>query len=505
MKKFKVGMLIAVVLSVMCLFTACTDESFYGSIYSDAAFKNQSAITVAEEITEFDLDITTRVQTLVTSTSSNEITTVFDAATGNKVFSVTGRVTITSVFDGNAFLVTDAAKEMKSLRRITDGAVLAELTASEASSLSGSIRGMITRIGGNIMWYNEVTEQIEVLVADDPFLAVPDIDLSLGYTDKYFYNVTPTHVFVYGRDLLPVAVCELDVAASVGSEAFVLNNGNVLVQIIRSVPDDAEYEVIVSGEKRNVDHYVLDVKRNKLEKFKDTNFLFLEVTNAAILPEPFKNVSSKVENVALYIPFKKGGTVTPNAYKLAKLSNNLKLGDEMTSKYADKRMAEPLTIVNGKKYYIAHSEGPASDGVIINEKNEFVANTSMVKYNRSYIIADGAVYSYDKVKLYDYKEEGMRLHMVLEDVVIFMDEDTSDVYMYVGNEIKKVGESITIMNTLTGGPIICKVLNGSKYDYYNELGYIFMSNEESLDYAGSFGDSCYMRNDAGTKIYRLHN
>lgn len=504
MKKLKVGMLLAVVMSVMCLFTACADDSFYGTLYSAEAFQKKSAITTAEEITEFDLDTTTRVQTLVTTTSSNEITAVFDAATGAKVFSATGNVDIESVFGGDAFVVDDAAKEKRSLRRITDGAVLAELTVSEYNRLPSSLNG-ITRIGGNIMWYNEVTEQIEVLIADDPFLAIPTIDLSLGYTDKYFYNVTSTHVMVYGRDLLPVAVCELDIAGMEDMSAFVLNNGNVLIQIVRSVPEDADYEFVMSDEKCSIDHYIFDVKRSKLEKFKDINFIVLALTNAVTYPEQFEDISSKVENIAMYVPFKDGGTVTVSAYKYAKLSNNLKLGESLTSKYADKRMAIPLTQVNGKKYYMAYSSSPASDGVIINEKNEFVANASMVEYNRSYIIADGAVYSYDKVKLYDYKEEGMRLHTILDDVVIFIDEDTDDVYMYVGNEIKKVGESVTVTNTRTGGPSICRVWNGNKYDYYNELGYNFMSNEESLYYAASFGDSYYMRNGAGTKIYRLHN
>lgn len=465
MKIKRLAAALAAIAALMCT-TACSGKEkseFYGNIFADSDF-SVSVYRAAEELEEYDVRDDGRARIAYDKSGAVPCARVYDAASGQRVYEINGEgVRLTSVACGRAFAVTEGEESV--VRRVCDGAILGSVGRTELSSLT-SERDKIFRIGKNIVWESPDSGELELLIENDPFAAVPDLNFSLG-CGKYFYGLSGHTLTVYDRSLAPIAEHTLDPGSSV--EAFALSEGKVLIQETEPAEPDEEYDYVYGGKRMKKRLYVTDAEKK---------------STAAIDEELL--VHSVKDGIAVVSRIGKDKRLCPE--QTVRLSARLKtecvytqpLGTSLT----------PHCKQNGKRYY------ETDNGYIVNEEGSFVVDTAAVTATKAYLIRSDGVYDYEKKLVLDLAANDLSVAAVT-DKALALTSSKGEAYIFNG-ALTMLGKAGVKRKT---GMLMIKT--DDKYEYYNALGEKLLETDCELFYVRSLGDGAYFRSASYDRYWRF--
>jgi len=255
------------------------------------------------------------------------------------------------------------------------------------------------------------------------FIERPDFD---AMTDAYGIIETDGKLAFF--DLTKWLECTYSYEFSAMSETdwFVLQNGNVLVQVANMLPDyTVNYDAISDGTKIDVDYFIIDPVAKTVTET-EFGYVIMEVYPAI---EDAEGVTDKVENIFVVLPIENGVVASDIDMKLLVVSNSLEIACDLTN-IADGDLVSKDFIV--KEVYMNGTEFVA----VYDTAGKFL-NYLPKKYDTfadCIILGDDeGVYSYDlKLKLdltkyYEVDFNGSYMILV-EEIVTKVEEE--DIYSY---------------------------------------------------------------------------
>lgn len=290
---------------------------------------------------------------------------------------------------------------------------------------------------------------------------LPDISDFSYHVAGYYYIVTTSGVFVYNEGLKLVSSWEKESTVYITS-AFVLSNGNVLIQQTRKLPDDAKkYTYFDGSNKYELTSYIMNPKNGKLtEKNLDYKiaFAYRNDTEESLL-------NAKIKNVAVIFPIEnqvlQNGT---NTVRMVSLKDNGKI-DGYIFEDLESFGHDDFEWITNDRFAYATTSGEI---YITDKSGNFLASVSDIDdWNKVGVVIDGVIYDWSFGNAFDLEEEEMTLVAALNDCFILEDEDAY--YRYANGHKTSIGEEV---------------------DYNSVADYYIVDGE----------DNCTMYNSNGTKI-----
>ncbi len=231
-------------------------------------------------------------------------------------------------------------------------------------------------------------EGVATYLLDKGLAQIPSIDY---ISDKYFYGIEDSGIYVYDRELKLVTGYEAP-ANSIRSSFFVLSDGNILTQNIIYLPNETEeYDLFLSGYKCNIEALVIEVRSGKLESV-DLDFYVLELSNVITNPD-LKNESIRYDVLANVARVSRVENHTLSTYEeLVNLSDDFVLINYLAQEVT---MQEDLaTPIGNDRYLVKDKSGKEylidGSGEVIGEVTDatYSEETGLFLYDECYYDTD---------------------------------------------------------------------------------------------------------------------
>lgn len=310
----------------------------------------------------------------------------------------------------------------------------------------------------------EVTDDVATYKFDMGLASIPS---NLISTETHHYRIRSDEIIVY--DLSYNLVAYYAAPSDVDMNVNVLADGNLLIQGLKVLPDDAaEYDIFVEGAKYEFTSMIFDIE-DKETKTIELDFYVESILNKVTEADTFANyfVSDSLENVAaIYKIVDK--SVNENDYKIVSLDNDVSilgvLGQEIE---AQEGVVEPL----GNDRFIATDK--SGKEYLLNGKGEIIGEVSNASFNRNLglFVYNGKYYDLDLKLVFDKAEiqytyvDGRENYEIYADIDEGYGENNTTVTYYIlnGTSLKKLQlpQNITHISTAD---------NYFTYNYYVEDG-----------------------------------
>ncbi len=345
---------------------------------------------------------------------------------------------------------------------------------------------------------------------------------ALEKAGDFYVHVAGSKVLIYDSSLNLTATYVAPTYAGenyieMGFHAYVLANGNVLVQY--NVLQDAmakKYTYLSDGEKYNLYSFLIEAKNGKVKEL-DLNYRIGTLMNGYIAEE--HGIGEKVENVAFAYPIKDQRIDRSElAAKVLSIKNNGRVagvlevpvqGAVLNDGYGfwgigDNRWE--FTTLDERKVIVDET------GAIIGEG--FNISTRGTRY----FVVNDRIYDWSLDIRYDLTEENDSLLHVMSHSVLFKTQK-GETKLYANGEVKTViseaesKENKRTLRTLCGGAymIIDVTSLETKYEIYNDLGELLGTITDNVSVPelykvtedGIILLSAKMMNNTTTNYYRL--
>ena len=291
---------------------------------------------------------------------------------------------------------------------------------------------------------------------------LPDISSFSYHVAGYYYVTSYSKVFVYNESLKLVSSWEKESTVYTTS-AFILSNGNVLIQQTRVLPLDAKkFTYSDSMAKYELTSYIMNPKNGKLTE-KNLDYVVEELVDRNNTEDSLFN--AKIKNIAIIFPIEnqvlQNGT---NTVRMVSLKNNGKIDGYIFEDLEGFGHDDFEWITNDRFAY----ETTSGEIYITDKSGNFLASISDIDgCNKVGVVIDGVIYDWSFGNAFDLEEEEMTLVAALNDCFILKDEDAY--YRYANGHKTSIGEEV----------------------YYNSVADYYIVDGE---------DNCTMYNSNGTKI-----
>lgn len=333
----------------------------------------------------------------------------------------------------------------------------------------------LIKIDGSI--YRENSDGSVSLVMDDKVSKPPVVTAA---SENFYYTTLERCIAVYDKNLSPVCYYEYPSYARQTTH-FILNNGNVLVQYLTSLPADAtEFDICRGYDKYDLTTSLLSVPTGEIDEL-ETNTMFVNVTTAREIEETYGDgyLADGIENVATvcYIDENKQINQSTDAQETVSLGNDGKEKDslEIASGYVGMPELLQQGLYTSKTIY--------GDNVVFDEEgNElFRYRESYLDRTSAYFYNDDAIYDLRGNLLYDLKAaEAFNVHAIGTTNLIFGIKKEVSNSSAIEYYLFKDGEAISLGSYGYLGDLQEMVFGGSgvysihttdgKYKLYNEFG-----------------------------------
>lgn len=259
----------------------------------------------------------------------------------------------------------------------------------------------------------------------------PTID---EHSDKYYYSFKNEEnnrsVTVFDKSLnaifewtAPMYVSDLF--------AFVLANGNVLIQYVyKADPVSEKYDIFHGGEKYFIRHLLLTPDNKKVATV-NINYAIGDVVHAESLAEGYSN---KTENLAAVYSINEKRI---DKYDVVTLNNNGTVGNSLM--VFDMQASLPLPVA-ANRFAVYLSTGEI---MIIDADCREIAkiNSYDSSFRAGYIVTDTGIYSADHKLIYDLKTNDAEVIISVNDTVFIkqtIDESTYKVLALTGVSVSHI-------------------------------------------------------------------
>lgn len=300
---------------------------------------------------------------------------------------------------------------------------------SHNSTLSSEILSCV-QIGDTNAFFNADTMELVKTVKADNQIAIAGYD---DETEKYGYFFG-THGIALGGSVKFVEVYDkasskcilthyFDPAEKV--ETYVLENGNIFVQISNSVDKDAAlpYDYEINGEKFTLDSYILNVKNDTMNEI-ECNFIVASLVHvtentAEDLDSVGIKITDNVDNIAVVRYINDGKA---DHYKLAVIDNKFEvlfvLDNMVPEQYIALDNGFGFKIIEDGNYLVDLYNVVTSRAIVSPDgKIRCYLNENDVIVGK-YVVNEYGIFDYDMKLLYDFEENGVSFSTTVGDKII---------------------------------------------------------------------------------------
>ncbi len=310
-----------------------------------------------------------------------------------------------------------------------------------------------------------------------------NVDFIVYYNDVYFYSGDESGVYVYDTQFNRVSawfVPEYDDASIYDLDMFILNNGDILVQYMVVLDEDAaKYDITIvkDGETLKLDLVsVLVSAKNGKAKTLELEYVIdnLESNYDLYDEDEDDNVfTDGFENIAYISPIVDGKILKSPADKDVVLMNN-KAKITKSLKVVDYQVAEVPTKISDGRYAVSTLDGGM---VVIDEKGKVIHSINNFDFSNivgAYFIGERAIYDMNLEVAYDLAVKNVEVIQVIGDT-IFVKKGTDKEYSIIS---LCDGEEKTVYTYTKDTKKEFKFADGmyylvdedGNYEYFNEKG-----------------------------------
>ncbi len=482
MKKSRLFSALTLVLMLLLTLSSCGGGAFLGNI--DFKYESDPVYTGAVEIANLNGSVIDSGNTLVylyhTTDSGNKIYTVYNVNTGNVVYSHE----IGAVDDRSVEIEVYELGKQDIFTVTTENNYVFETIA--LYDQNGNLVNLLDKaddlkiICDELVIFDDIVYTLgkkgleKSVVLDGTFKTLPignDTDVINHVSKKYVYAVyeNDDSVVVYTKKGdFKYSYTAPSYATS--TNISVLNNGKILVQYLKSLPDESDkYDLIRNYTKYDIVTLIIDPADGKVKE-KNVDFLIYGVSSAYEInlnDSYFKD--SFNGNIAYITPVDKDGFADSNIYKIVELSNDLKVKADFGDAFGYDANFMPGNIV--RKGVMAVSDG-LGNLIFINKNGKILATlkSSGTSYSENFIVTGNAIYNYSMKPIYDLESNGYTL-VANTDKFVILKKDNE--YFRFTSE---TGALAMITNATTGITyegvslgMYC-IKNGAEYSYIDSTG-----------------------------------
>lgn len=288
--------------------------------------------------------------------------------------------------------------------------------------VNNKVRGLYAyAVDGTTYYYDS---DLKVLRTEKTVVAnarVSEIDAEFG---GYFYEISDdelmeSSVSVYDKDGFLTAHYATDYTIETQMVAFVLNNGNVLIQVMSYEEGDENSKAIYyAGLKVSLNSYIMDYKTGALEEIElDYYVRDLESAHDAGLEDFPLELAEGKENQAFVYMIEEDGSIDMAKAEYVVLDNEGKI--EYTVKNdTPNSMIDEMFVLMADRYVIPAIVGNAWNYNVYDLEGNFIATWYSDAYYyyhdfydyeivKDHIVTDYAIYDKNMKKVYSFSENGI--------------------------------------------------------------------------------------------------
>ncbi len=525
MKKMRFVALLAMMLAMVTLLSSCWSDSVSVKKWIDnkATYENTPILSVMTEASGIPDDATRQSSQgrLVyftahsSSTPSYTVHIVYDMVGNREIVRKTNtekisyEVTLSTVsVDGESVPYCYVVEQKEGKRSITLYDAEKEI-ATQSNCAAPTTYCDLVYFDGTYYRMNG-SGTLSKAISWSPLARRPDISYQCG---EYYYEMEEElGIVVYDASLQPVSSYTLPTNAfSAGDDmlgAYILENGNVLVQYIVPLPDTAKkysFTILVEETIMKVElHTVLFKAKSGRSKEINCDYWFVESVYRTAGDEDYNGI--KPANIAWVVELEKGTVLNMNTFdeeavcKLASVSNKGKV--TLIKQFENERVLD-VWMVSQNRWIVLTASGRE---YLIDEKAEVLGEIANSSYNRdSFFLGDGKVYDWGLTEKYNYRAQNYTVNRVMNNAVLF-DGEEGEIALYYGGQVK----TVVVQDSQTQEFIFAEqnyyVLfqtDSDMYCVYNEAGALLGSSKNAILRIASTEGYVLLKttNESGTDIY----
>ena len=425
---------------------------------------------------------------------------------------------------------------------VTDTVVL-EWTDSETEYLTEDLIGLLVVDGETVFWLikeadTDGTVTNTTVFYDDqgreicnfPKVTSPDTLADMLVVENRYYRMEEDGAFAlkFEHSLLAAALpifsrWSADYYYSIGEDAFkiydqygkitgaytfpertdhgfpvVLSSGNVLIQYLELLPDDAaSYDLFDEGSKYNLVSLIYDVKKAST---KEVTMDFIVVSNnarglesAAMKAEDYDMLHKSIDNLASIIPIEDKAYTE---FATASISDNGSLKEILNNTIPDQGLSAAVPVM-ADRYLVADR---SVNSYLVNGKGELigdVTNADTENSNNVFVLGSGRVYDSDLKFVFDYTAEEYELFASLDNLLLFSKEarqengrTVTEYYRMTAGMTQPEKLQYDVVTVGDGYYVLRE--NDTSFIYYNDCGEELFRSETQLTYRGTSVDASVM-------------
>ncbi|MDY3846637.1 MAG: hypothetical protein SOZ62_07045 [Eubacteriales bacterium] len=302
------------------------------------------------------------------------------------------------------------------------------------------------------------------------------------------------------------------------ADAWVLNNGNLLVQYLVKQPDETEkYDIFdeTSSKKYDINVIVVDIKNGKQTKTDFDGYIYDVISREEETEKIwFEGLDSDIENMVHYCPINDHRIEQSDAErKYASLTNKGKI--DFSLKVVEGALDLPEKVAENR--WVVYTTSGYS---IINEKSEVlktITNINNVEFVGSYILTQEGIFDMDFNLLKSLKDSDSASYTATpigNSIIVCEDGKTTSVYTLYNNGNTTViatssdtsNENVYVEDNYY---VVAKTVDGiTTYTYYNADGAKLFDTKISLSEFSTYGTTTLLSgyDSANSKMvyYSIH-
>lgn len=452
---------------------------------------------------------------------------VYNIAT-NKVL-YTSHISPITLYECGLFLVndtltqTDAAPEHEYHLYDAEGTLLldsdTEITVTEADG-----EATVT-CGGASYWYDREQGRLERLGATMDSRPT-STSLTAGYAEDYLFQWDSERVWVYEKESGKMVAYYAFPSYVTSRRVFPLNNGNVLLQYLVSVPtqdggvpEDSAYDIekrtVYDSSLYNSSYYTLTTLLLSAESGKtsvvELPYILETVTTAYWAKDRSSALKEGIQNLATAVPIPSDKLVddSTDARCLLRLGNDASV--TQLKKVRDDQIGSPITVYKDRYLISTTSERT----YLYDGEGKLIGDVTGSTRLDHWILSDSGVFDFDGKLILDLGEAQVKAAMTSRDFILFtgIGEKAGQLFLFDGGDdlVLLAGadeKPDVVWNTTYGGCFLLSVEDEKTgrctYELYSGSNVIeTFDSEPTILQATSIGLLLSVKEEGQTHYYLL--
>ena len=318
------------------------------------------------------------------------------------------------------------------------------------------------------------------------------------WSEELYYAVGENDVVIYTVDGQYLNAYVFPIYAK-KPFATVLSSGDLLVQYVVELPEDASNYDVYENAKLDLISIVYNPKNGKTTNV-DLDFMVTAniargVAQAEMSYSDYEDIAKGINNMAIILMIEDKRIDSQNMMT-ASINNKGGLKKVLSNTHPN-QIGAPVIPVAPDRFNAPLKSG---NTVLMDQDGKVIGEISnLEEQNFVFLIADDRVYNMDMQFVYDFGEGGFKIHQILDYAIIFSNADGGVKYYIMTKDMTAPTELAITSET----EYYYIVKDGDSYVYYNECGEEILRSEYKGELVGASVDSKAVLLKSKGKLIRL--